>query len=119
MPGPERSGNSCAEWPRLEFFWGRAIQPMLTLMGTCVFGCLWAAPAVEGGAFVFDLNDGLFMLNSPCLGLALRNLDAHAPPPRTPRVDRLAKSRPQQKPAGWMELRKQEPHWRPAWHAYP
>ena len=68
------------DWPRLGSFWGRAIQPMLTLMGTCVFGCLWAAPAVEGGAFVFDLNDGLFMLNSPCLGLALRNLAAHAPP---------------------------------------
>ena len=48
-----------ADWPRLEF-WGRAIQHMLTLLGTCVFGCLWAAPAVEGGAFMFDLNDVKF-----------------------------------------------------------
>ena len=95
---------------------------MLTLMGTCVFGCLWAAPAVEGGAFVFDLNDGLFMLNSPCLGLALRNLAAHAPP-RTPRVDRRAKSRPQQKPAGWScesrNLTGDRHGMLPAWHAYP
>ena len=94
-----------ADWPPLEF-WGRAIQPMLTLMGTCVFGCLWAAPAVEGGAFVFDLNvnDGLFMLNSPvprpCTLLNSSQSRHTCPPPqlqesiRIRALQRLAKSRP-------------------------